>query len=158
MNSNSQWYGNLNIPDALRLAHDEARAELVRATTEGGRIAEAAKRLAQLCLPHFEWEEKTVFPILGLLPELTRGDVRPGMVEVLPMIADFSARQDALGNQHQLILSAVETLLLAAHREKKREFAEFAYNLRVHERIEDEVTYPTVLLIGQYLRQSLSMH
>ena len=158
MNSHTGWYRNLNVPDALRLSHDEARSELVRATTEEGRIAKAAKRLADLCLPHFEWEEKTVFPVLGLLPELTRGDVRPEMVEILPMIAEFSSKQDALANQHQLILSAVEGLLLAAHREKNREFAEFAYNLRIHERIEDEVTYPTVLLIGRYLRQSLAMH
>lgn len=158
MSFKTQWYGNLNIPDALRLAHDDARAELVRATTEDGPIADAARRLAQICLPHFEWEEETVFPVLGLLPDLTRGEVRQDMVEVLPMIAEFGARHDAADNQHQSILSAVRTLLQAANREKNREFAEFAYNLRVHERIEDEVTYPTVLLIGKYLRQSLAMH
>ena len=80
------------------------------------------------------------------------------MVEMLPMIAEFSARHDALGNQHQSILSEVRALLQDANREKNREFAEFAYNLRVHERIEDEVTYPTVLLIGKYLRQNLVLH
>jgi hypothetical protein len=55
-----------------------------------------------------------------------------------------------------LIASAIEDLLQAAHKEKNREVAEFAYNLRVHERIEDEVIYPTVVLIGRYLQEKLA--
>ena len=63
------WLGRFNIPHALRLGHDEVRAGLVRATMGHGPITQAAKRVAQLCLPHFAWEERTVFPVLGLLPE-----------------------------------------------------------------------------------------
>ena len=158
MNSKTHWYGNLNIPNALRLAHDEARAGLVRATIQQGPIAEAARRLAQLCLPHFEWEEKTMFPILALLPELQRGNVRPDMVDVLPMVADFSARHDEIDNDHRTILAGIATLRQAADPEKNRDVADLAYNLRVHEEIEDEVTYPTVVLIGTYLREKLTMH
>lgn len=140
----------------MRLGHDEARADLVRAMMEGGPIARAAKRVAQLCLPHFEREEKSVFPVLALLPDLTHGILRPEMMDVMPLVSDFRARHAALNEHHQSILSAIEALLQIAHREKNSQFAEFAFNLRVHERIEDEVIYPTVILIGDYLREKFA--
>jgi hypothetical protein len=123
---------------------------------EGGRIGRAGKRVAQLCLPHFEHEEKTVFPVLALLPYLEQGNLRPEMMDVMPLIFEFRAKHDALHDHHQSIVSAIEELLQAAHKEKNREFAELAYNLRVHERIEDEVIYPTVVLIGNYLQEKLA--
>ena len=153
MSSIISWNGKLHAPDALLRVHDEARAELVRATMEGGRIAKAAKRVAQLCLPHFEHEEKSVFPVLALLPNLERGNLQPEMMDVMPLISDFRAKHDTLNDHHQSILAAIEDLLQAAHMEKNREFAEFAYNMRIHERVEDEVIYPTVVLIGTYLQE-----
>ena len=53
MGSIVNWNGKLNVPKALQRDHDEARNEFVRAGMEGGRIAKAGKRVAQLCLPHF---------------------------------------------------------------------------------------------------------
>ncbi len=147
----------LTTPKSLQLSHDEACAELVCAATEGGPIEIAAERLAQLCLPHFEREEKFVFPILSLLPELTRGNLRPEMAEVLPLVSEFMAMQAALDKQHQSIQAAIDALLLACHREKNTKFAEFAFSLRVHERMEDEIIYPAVLLIGNFLRERLTM-
>jgi len=153
MGSIGKINGNLVVPDALMRSHDEMRAELVQATMEGGRIAKAAKRVAQLCLPHFEHEEKHVFPVLALLPYLERGILLAEMVDVMPLISNFTAKHDAITDHHQLILAATEELLQAAHKDKTREFTEFAYNLRVHEKIEDEVIYPTVILIGKYLQE-----
>ena len=156
MDSTFHWNGNLNVPNALRGSHDEARAELVRATMEDGPIAEAAHRVARICLPHFEKEEKSVFPILGLLPELTQGILRPEMAEALPLISEFSLRHEkCLNTQHQSMLAAIEELLQAARREKNGEFVEFAYNMRAHEKIEDEVIYPMIMLIGNYLQEKL---
>ena len=156
MSSIISWNGKLHAPDALLRVHDEARAELVRAIMEGGRIAKAAKRVAQLCLPHFEHEEKSVFPVLALLPHLERGNLQPEMMDVMPLISDFRAKHDSLDDHHQLIVSAIEELLQAAYKEKNREIAEFAYNMRIHERIEDEVIYPTIALIGKYLQEKLA--
>ena len=145
----------LTVPEALRRSHDEARAQLVWANMERYPIAVAAKRVAKLCLPHFEYEEKTVFPVLALLPYLQRGEVQPEMIDVLPLISDFTAKHDALDHHHQSIRSAIEELLETARKEKNRLFAEFANNLRVHERVEDQVIYPTVVLIGRYLQEKL---
>ncbi len=145
----------LTVPNALRRGHDEARAQLVWANMERDGIAAAAKHVGKLCLPHFEYEERTVFPVLALLPYLQRGEVLPEMADVLPLISDFTAKHDALERQHLSILSAIEALLEAAHKEKNRVFAEFANNLRIHERVEDEVIYPMVLVIGRNLEEKL---
>jgi hypothetical protein len=152
MGSTFNWNGKLSVPTALRLGHDKARAELVRAMKEDSPIAEAAERVAKMCLPHFEREEQSVFPVLAFLPDLTQGILRPEMADVLPLISDFRARHEALDSQHQSILSAIEDLLRAANKEKDEEVSQLAYNMKVHERIEDEVIYPTVLLIGNHLR------
>jgi hypothetical protein len=157
VSSNFNLQGVFRTPDALRLGHDEVRAELVRATTTPGRIGQAAERLADLCLPHFEREEELVFPVFGLLRELALGEVRPEMAEVLPLVSAFRAWHDSLGKQHGSIASAIHELLLAAHKESHREFAEFAYNLRVHERMEDEVIFPMVPLIGKYVKERLGV-
>ncbi len=146
----------LTVPKALRCGHDDARAELIRAMMEGGLIGKAAKQVAQLCLPHFADEEKTVFPVLALLPYLEQDKLRPEMMEVMPLIQDFGKKRAVLDDHHQSLLAAIDALLQAAHKEKNREFAEFAYNLRVHEQIEDQVIYPTVTLIGKYLREKFA--
>lgn len=157
MTSKFQAQDMFRIPDALRRGHDEARAELVRATSETGRIGKAAGRVASLCLPHFEREEETVFPVFGLLRELSAGEVRAEMAEVVPLVSAFNAWHRGLTNQHQAIASAIQDLLAAAHYEDHREYAEFAYSLRAHEKLEDEVIYPTVLLIGKYVQERLGI-
>jgi hemerythrin superfamily protein len=152
MGSIINWNGKLNVPKALQRDHDDARAEFVRATTEGGRIAKAGRRVAQLCLPHFEHEEKKVFPVLALLPYLAPENLQPEMMDVMPLISELRAKHDAIADHHQEILAAIDELMLAARKQNNREFAEFAHNLKNHEDIETELIYPTVLLIGNYLQ------
>jgi hypothetical protein len=152
-----QWDGTWNIPAALRFSHDEMRAGLVKATNEPGRIGDAAVTVARLCLPHFEQEEKAVFPVLSLLYDLAFRDVRHEMAAVLPLVSTFSEKHEALDRQHEAIGTAIEALLHAAHREGNREIAEIAYGLKVHEKVEDEVIYPAVMLVGKYVREKLDM-
>ena len=145
------------IPEALKLGHDEMRAELVRATMIPGRIGETAGRVACLCLPHFEQEEDAVFPVFGLLGELASGTVRAEMADILPLVSDFRAWRDSLGNQHHSIAPLLHELLLAAYDEDNREIVEFTYSLRMHERLEEEVIFPTVFLIGNYVQEKLGL-
>ncbi len=157
MYSKFEWQGIFKIPEALRLGHDEVRAELVRATSMPGRVGEAAGRLAGLCLPHLEREEETVFPVFGLLRDLASGKVRPEMADILPLVSAFGAWRDSLDDDHRSTAPAIQALLLAAHQEDNREIVEFTYCLRMHERLEDEVIFPTVFLIGNYVQERLGI-
>ena len=156
MGSIIDWNGKLNIPTALKRDHDEARFAFLRASAEGGRIAKAGKRVAQLCLPHFEHEEKSVFPVLALLPYLAPENLQPEMMDVMPLVSELRAKHDAILDHHQSILAAIDELMSAAHKQKNREIAEFAHNLKNHEDIETELIYPTVLLIGNYLQDKFA--
>ena len=157
MGAKLEWQGKFRIPEALKLGHDETRAELVRATSMHGRIAEAAGRVAELCLPHFEREEETVFPVFGLLRDLASGNVRPEMAEVLPLVSAVTEWRDAMAGEHNSLGRAIHALLLAGYKEDNREIVEFGYNLRMHERLEEEVLLPTVLLMGNYVRERLGI-
>jgi hypothetical protein len=157
MKSEFQGQSIFRIPEAMRLGHDEIRAELVRATSVPGPIGDAAGRVAELCLPHFEREEETVYPVFGMLREFASGEVRPQWASVLPLVAEFKQWHDSFDTEHQSIAPAIHALLLAAYKEDNREMVEFTYNLRMHERLEDQVIYPTVLLIGNYVEQRLGV-
>lgn len=149
--------GRLRIPEALRLGHEEMRAHLARSAMEPGRIGRVATRVARLCLPHFEQEEKAVFPIFGLLNDVALGEVRTEMAAFLPLISRFTTWHGTLGNHHQNIFSAAGELLEAALREGNREIADFAHKLQLHEELEEEVIYPTAILIGKYVREKLAV-
>ena len=147
----------LSAPDAMRLEHDEMRAQLVSASMEAGPIGDAARRVARLCVPHFEQEEKLVFPIFELLHSLALGDVQREAAAVLPLVSRFCARHDRLHRHHKSIVSAIGALLAAAHKEHNREIATFAQRLWLHERTEDAVIYPMATLAGNYVREALGL-
>lgn len=157
MKLNLQGQSLFRIPEAMRLAHDEIRAEFVRAMSVPGLIGGAAGRVAELCLPHFEREEEAAYPVFGMLREFASGEVRPQWASVLLLVSEFKQSHDSLDEAHQLISPAIHDLLLAAYKEDNREMVEFSYNLRAHERMEDQVIFPTVLLIGNYVEQQLGV-
>jgi hypothetical protein len=54
--------------------------------------------------------------------------------------------------EHKDIVAALETLVEAAAAESKPDQAHFAEELMAHARMEEEVSYPTALLIGRYVK------
>jgi hypothetical protein len=52
------------IPWSLEFEHEELRGQPVKATKEGGKVAEAAKAVADVLHPHFEKEEEYALPLL----------------------------------------------------------------------------------------------
>jgi hypothetical protein len=144
------------VPLSLRRDHNEIRRELARAQLEAGPIGEAAKRIADLCIPHFELEEQVVFPAFSVLHDLAFDGVSDDMAELLPLIDMFMREHERLLRQHRLILDAIDALWEAAYDENSKEYVDFAYTLRSHERMDTGIIYPTVLLIGRHLREQLS--
>jgi hemerythrin superfamily protein len=157
MNSLLHSLARFKTPEGLRLGHDEARAELVRASAMQGRVAEAVGNLADICLPHFEHEEKFVFPIFCFLHELADGNVTPEMAIVVPMVTRFNVYQKVFERQHQVLSESIDSLMRSGYSESNREIIEFAYSLRAHERMEHEVIYPMVNIIGKFVQQKLGI-
>ncbi len=143
------------VPEALRIEHNEIRAGLTHACLQRGAIGRAARQALRFCVAHFEEEERILFPVFGLLRDVAAGRIEPEMAELLPSVTRFVARYDRLLIHHRSISKALGALLEAAHRESNREVANVAYMARLHERMEEEVTYPTAVLIGNHLRVAL---
>jgi hypothetical protein len=146
----------LHIPRPFKLEHEELHEQLRKAARERGGVGEAAQAVATLMHPHFVKEEEYALPPLGLLPLLAKGQVTPAMAEAaLPMTDKLKAELGEMLAEHGQIVAALRRLSAAAKRESKPEYARFADQLMLHAQTEEEVSYPTAILIGEYLRLRL---
>lgn len=145
---------DFKIPQSVKAEHEELHAELVKATKMAGRVGEAARAVAALLHPHFVKEEEYALPPLGLLPALAEGKVAPEMRQVLAMTDRLRAELPEMRAEHKAVVRALQRLIGTAKKAKRPAVERFAEKLMLHAQAEEEVMYPTAILIGQYLRLS----
>ena len=78
------------------------------------------------------------------------------MSAVLKMTDKLEAELPTMLAEHEEIVAALHTLMDAAKAESKSEFVDFAEKLMAHARMEEEVSYPSALLIGRYIKEKLT--
>jgi len=144
------------IPRPLKIEHEELHDTLRRGMKENGELGAAAIAVAELLHPHFLKEEEYALPPLGLLHEMAQGLVTPDMKDVLVLTDRLKADLPQMLAEHQSIVVALEILSAAAEAAGKKEYVDFAWALTLHAQTEEEVTYPTAILIGEYVRAKLS--
>ena len=144
------------VPKPMKIEHDELHADLVKATKAGGRTAEAAKAVAQVLHHHFVKEEEYALPPLGLLDALSDGKFETSMAEVLEMTDRLEAELPTMLSEHKAIVAALEKLIEAATAENHPDVVHFAEKLMLHAQTEEQVSYPTALLIGRYVKAKLA--
>jgi hypothetical protein len=141
------------IPLPLKQEHEELHAELVAATKAGGKTGAAAQAVARVLHPHFVKEEEYALPPLGLLTQLAAGEAPP---DLEPMIAMTDRLKKDLGHmlqEHKAIVVELHKLMESARNEKKTEYVHLAERLILHAQTEEEVLYPTAILIGEHLKR-----
>lgn len=143
------------IPQPMIEEHEELHTDLKKAIVAGGKVGEAAEVVAKVLHPHFEREEKFALPPLGLLSALAKGKIGPEMVEVFIMTDTLKDELPQMLEEHKAIIAALEKLKEAARQEGKPEVAHFAEKLVLHAQTEEQVSYPTAILIGEYLKLKL---
>lgn len=144
-------------PNALKLEHDELHDELRKAINEGGEIGEAAKAVAKVLHEHFLKEEEYALPPLGLLEVLAQDKVDVSMKEVLTLTDRLKADLDHMLEEHGAIVEALDNLSAVANSENKPEYVHFAKKLVLHAKTEEQVLYPTAILIGNYIKLKLEI-
>ena len=144
------------IPKPMKIEHDELHTDLVKATKAGGQTAEAARIVAKVLHSHFVKEEDYALPPLGLLTALSEGRFEPGMAEVLKMTDKLEAELPTMLSEHKDIVAALEKLIEAAKTENKLDVVHFAEKLMLHAQTEEQVSYPTSILIGRYVKSKLA--
>lgn len=79
------------------------------------------------------------------------------MKEVLKLTDKLKAELAQMLEEHKAIVVALEELTAVAKKTGKPEYAEFAETLKLHAQTEEEVSYPTAILVGEYVREKLQV-
>ncbi len=144
------------VPEALKLEHEELHRQLAAATAVPGRTGEAARRVANLLHPHFVSEEEFALPPLGLLVDVAGGRVSPEMREVITLTTRLRTEMPRMLAEHKAIVAALDELAGAGKAEGHPEVVEFAEKLTLHAQNEEQVLYPAALLVGEYVKVKAS--
>jgi hypothetical protein len=144
------------IPKSMTAEHEELHSELARLTQAGGLTGDAAKSVAELLDHHFVKENEYALPPLGLLGPLSQGKFECSMTAVLKMTDKLEAEMPTMLAEHKDISDALKRLKEAATAENQPAGVEFAEHLAAHAQTEEDITYPTALLIGLYVKGKAS--
>jgi hypothetical protein len=144
-----------DVPEALKIEHEELREQLDRAASAGGRTGEAALRVQKVLRPHVLLEEEFAIPPLTLLPRLARGEITPDMRRFQHQAETLKAELPRMLDEHALIVEALRGLMQAAQEEGLPGYAQFARKMIHHAQTEEEILYPASILVGEILRARL---
>ena len=139
-------------PQSLQTEHRAIHDALTVATKVPGRVGASAKELAAVLGPHFKREDEIALPPLGLLAPLAAGEKPAGMDEALAMTEALRKELPQMLKEHQKIRAASERLRTTAREEKQLVHEQFAEDLMLHARTEEEVLYPAAILVGEIIR------
>lgn len=142
----------LEIPYSLKAEHDEIHEALHKATQLTGKTAEAAQKVARLLRPHFMKEEKYAMPPLALLQVLSKGEAAPEMKSLIREIDQFRKELPGMLDEHREIHLALRELIEVSTKENLYKVVDFSKDLMRHAKMEEEIIYPTAILIGEYLK------
>ena len=142
----------INIPQSLKLEHEELHGELRRAMKYGGKIGDAAKTVASVLHHHFIKEEEYALPPLGLLSFLSQGKLTSEMKEIVAMTEKLKLDLPNMLEEHKKIVTELNYLVEVARNENRMEVVVFAEKLKLHARNEEEILYPAAILVGEYLK------
>ena len=146
----------IQIPQSLRTEHEAIHSALERATKAPGRVGAAAIELAAVLGPHFKREDEIALPPLGLLAPLAAGETPAGMEAALAMTDALRKELPRMLEEHKRIRGANEKLLAAAREAKASIQEQFAEELALHARTEEEVLYPAAILVGDIIRARMA--
>lgn len=135
--------------------HEELHRDLAKATKLQGRVGEAARQVAKVLHPHFERENEIALPVIGVARELAEGKSSPDFAKALHLAQKFKVEYPKMLQQHTEILRTLDTLKHQAEAAKRSDVVGLARRLKLHARIEEDLTYPTVLIIEKYLNHAL---
>lgn len=142
-------------PAGLHQEHEALHKMLKTATEYSGETGKVARVVAKVMHPHFIKEEEYALPPLGLLPMLAEGKILPGMKPAITMTDKLKSELPQMLEEHKQIEAALKELVKASKAENHPDATTFAEQLMAHAKTEEVISYPTAILIGEYLKLKL---
>lgn len=143
------------IPSSISDEHRKLHERLAGLLKAGGRTGDAAAMVATLLHPHFVKEEAFAMPPLGLLTSLAAGMLPADAESVVTMTDRLRAAMADMLHEHKEIVVALEALRSAAEAEGRPDAAAFADDLIAHATQEEQILYPSAIMVGEYLKLKL---
>ena len=147
-----EFPGKPEVPSSIMKEHKSLLDQVQSFTLFQDSTARVAKKLLELMQHHFQEEGNYVLPPLGLLPTLANGELPEASQDIIVLTEKFKSQFDHTSAEHQLIKAFVDEMVQAAKKEGHSEVLEFEKEIAKHAAIEDEILFPTALLIGEYLK------
>jgi hypothetical protein len=143
---------DLKPPATLKLEHQELHTALQQAARLPGKTGDAVRLLLRVTDAHFAKEEELALPPLSILPELAAGKLSLDMPKAIVLAEKLNAAFPDMLAEHRAIVAGLEELLQSAGKEGHPELVDVAQRLMLHIQIEEQVTYPMAIVIGEYLK------
>jgi hypothetical protein len=140
------------IPSSIKAEHEKLHERLAGLLKSGGRTASAAADVEKSLQPHFVKEEQFALPPLGLLSGLASGKLPSDAASVIKMTDRLKAEMPQMLHEHKEIVVALENLRTAAQQEHRTDAVAFADDLIAHATQEEQILYPSAILVGEYLK------
>jgi len=144
-----------DIPQSVRLAHEDTLRQLTAMARRHSRVGEIARKALPVFKAHFQREDEYILPPLTLAPAIADGHVTQDMRWAIAMSDRIKADANAIFAEHTTITEWMSELEAAAERSHERDALEFARSAVADSLYDTEVTEPTAIVIGDYLRAKL---
>lgn len=151
-NTITQFSGKPEVPSSIRAEHQYLLDKIYKISLFQDSTGRVAIKLNELMQHHFNEEEDYVLPPLGLLPLLSTGKLPEQSKEVIVLTEKLKSQLSHMSAEHQLIKAFMAELILVASKENHPEIIEFEKEIHKHANTEEEILFPTAILIGEYLK------
>ncbi len=150
----TQFPGKPEIPASIKKEHEELLNTIHAFTLFQDSTGKTAIELEKLMLHHFKEEEDYVLPPLGLLPDLSKGLLPEKKQEIIAMTEKLKEQYSHMSAEHQLIAHLNKLMTIAAE-ENHPEVAEFGKAIHKHASAEEEIYFPTAIVVGEFLKMKI---
>jgi hypothetical protein len=144
-----------DIPQSLRLAHEETLAQLTAIAKRRTRTGAIARKAIDTVKQHFRREEEYILPPLTLAPAIALGHVTPDMRWAIAMADRIKADRELIFTEHTVITEWMSELATAAERAHEADVIAFARAAVADSLNDTEVNEPMAIVVGEYLRAKL---
>lgn len=140
-------------PKSISSGHENLCSELSTIMNLYPNSANKLQPLSKVMLNHFQKEEKYALPPLGLVLALSQGNWQLDENIAVDMSRTLNLKFEELRNDHEKIADIIKNLKNSLEYESIYEFKRFITSLEVHMDLEDQVLYPTAILIANYFKK-----
>ena len=149
----------LRVPQSISYEHEQIIKDLTNFAKREVAHAAAVQKALIVIKAHYAKEEAFVLPPLALLPQIAKGAISKDDEELEPAIAMADRTKAALPelqNDHVQITSLMNELIEAGKADHDEELTQLATRVAIQSLNDFEMTQPTTILIGDYLRLRLA--